>query len=212
MQTSCIRSDLSANWVSTTSLVVAPSLYSSTSLIFVISSLFSDKCDQIGRFMKVFGDIFHKSCPNKCWLFGLLWKTFFLNKNGCGNFWATWGKIFISTSGHTAVFSYISLSLSFLLQLSLTLFLIFCPSIVSGTEGPHEHVADWPPNRRSIPSLHFETGFMTPRLLLLQLTLWPLHQQPQQKLDVWHVLTMASVTTTTATVTAHVKTANSKVK
>ena len=54
------------------------------------------QCDQIGRFFKVFGNMFfHHSCPNICLPFGQLSKTLLLRTNWCGFLFKlpTYGKI-----------------------------------------------------------------------------------------------------------------------
>ena len=64
-----------------------------------------DQCDQIGRFLKVFGNKnSSKRSPNDWPLVGLSWKTSLLCKNCIATFWTTFGKIgllFTPTSGHT---------------------------------------------------------------------------------------------------------------
>ena len=55
-----------------------------------------EQCDQIWRFLKVFGDRFsYKSSSNVCWIFGLFWKHPFSSINCCiyllGNFWKLLG-------------------------------------------------------------------------------------------------------------------------
>ena len=65
----------------------------------------NNQCDQIGRFLIVVVDKFsYTSCPNVCWLFGLLWKNSLWSKNYCGhflgNFWNNCATFYISIWSH----------------------------------------------------------------------------------------------------------------